>query len=84
MGKKNIHVDKFEEEIFPMTARLRELTYSRQLKIDLEVIMQQRNKRDGSIEEKSRQTFKGLPFFKLPIMVRSRFCSLPKDPKDPE
>lgn len=29
MGKKNIHIDKFEEEIFPMTARLRDLTYSR-------------------------------------------------------
>ncbi|CAK74549.1 unnamed protein product (macronuclear) [Paramecium tetraurelia] len=84
MGKKNIHVDKFEEEIFPMIARLRDLTYSRQLKIDLEVTMQQRNKRDGTIEEKSKQQFKGLPFFKLPIMVRSRFCSLQKDPKDAE
>ncbi|CAD8117751.1 unnamed protein product [Paramecium sonneborni] len=62
MGKKNIHVDKFEEEIFPMIARLRDLTYSRQPKIDLEVTMQLRNKRDESIEEESKQILKDFHF----------------------
>jgi len=54
MGKKNIHsTHSYEEEIYPMAARLRDLTYYRQLKIDLKVTLIQRNKSDGTKEEKS-------------------------------
>ena len=62
-----------------MSARLRDLTYSRQLKVDMEVVLTERDKNDNSRQEKYQQSCKGLPLVKLPIMVRSRFCSLPRD-----
>lgn len=46
LAKKNIHQDKYEEEIHPMAARLRDLTYCRQLKVDIEVKMYQKDRRD--------------------------------------
>jgi DNA-directed RNA polymerase II subunit RPB2 len=52
MAKKNIHQDRFEEEIYPMSARLRDLTYTRQLKVDLEVSVFERDKNDNSRTEK--------------------------------
>ncbi len=62
-----------------MSARLRDLTYSRQLKVDLEVSLSERDRNDNTRTEKFTQSCKGLPLVKLPIMVRSRFCTLPRD-----
>ena len=51
LTRRNIYSDRYEEEIYPMSARLRDLTYTRQLKIDIEVTLIQKDKRDQSRKE---------------------------------
>lgn len=65
-----------------MAARLRDLTYSRQMNIDLDVAYIKKDKRYGIKDEISRHKYKRLPFFKLPIMVRSSLCTLGNDPRN--
>ena len=71
--------------LFPNEARLRNLTYASDIKVDIDIDLVIREPQiDGSIETNKpiNLHFEGINLFTLPIMLHSRFCLLNNKPKE--
>ena len=61
--------------LFPNDARIRNLTYSLPLCIDIHQVASYYDK-DGNIIKKNEKVFKNVILSKIPVMVQSRYCIL--------
>ena len=69
--------------MFPNEARLRGLTYSAQIRMDIDIIVTQSEKRGDDFESVQRVLpFKNFPLLRLPILLRSKLCSLGEQATD--
>lgn len=71
--------------LFPNEARLRNLTYSSDVKVDIDVdLVIKEPQADGSIQinKPINLHFEGITLFTLPIMLHSRYCLLHGKPKE--
>ena len=72
-----------EHIIFPNEARVRNLDYLSELSVDIKFIEKSFNKDDGNYDIIKEHEINKLSIGKIPIMVRSKYCSL-KDRNDSE
>ena len=72
-----------EHIIFPNEARVRNLDYLSELSVDIKFIEKSFNKDDGNYDIVKEHEINKLSIGKIPIMVRSKYCSL-KDRNDSE
>ena len=72
-----------EHIIFPNEARVRNLDYLSELSVDIKFIEKSYNKDDGNYDIVKEHEINKLSIGKIPIMVRSKYCSL-KDRNDSE
>ena len=72
-----------EHIIFPNEARMRNLDYLSELSVDIKFIEKSFNKDDGNYDIVKEHEINKLSIGKIPIMVRSKYCSL-KDRNDSE
>ena len=70
--------------MFPNEARLRGLTYSAQIRMDIDVIVTQTERRGVDDFESVQRIlpFKNFPLLRLPILLRSKLCSLGEQTSD--
>jgi DNA-directed RNA polymerase II subunit RPB2 len=69
--------------MFPNEARLRGLTYSSQMRMDIDIVVTQSEKKGDTFESVERVLpFKNFPLLKLPILLRSKLCSLGEQSSD--
>lgn len=68
-------VDENGDIIFPETARTKHLTYASKLVADIKQIQETINFDTGIVEKKIIAEEKAYPITKIPIMVRSKYCS---------
>lgn len=69
--------------MFPNEARIRGLTYAAQIRTDIDIVITMSQKR-GEDYESAQHTiaFKNFPLLKLPILLRSKLCSLGSEATD--
>ena len=72
-----------EHIIFPNEARVRNLDYLSELSVDIKFVEKSFNKDDGNYDIVKEHEINKLSIGKIPIMVRSKYCSL-KDRNDSE
>jgi DNA-directed RNA polymerase II subunit RPB2 len=71
--------------LFPNEARLRNLTYESDIKVDIDVDLTIKDElADGTLQANKpiELHFEGINLFTLPIMLHSRYCLLHNKPKD--
>jgi DNA-directed RNA polymerase II subunit RPB2 len=71
--------------MFPNEARLRGLTYAAQLRMDIDIVITQTERRGDTFDSVQRVLpFKNFPLLRLPILLRSKLCSLGEQSSDDE
>jgi DNA-directed RNA polymerase II subunit RPB2 len=69
--------------MFPNEARLRGLTYAAQIRADIDIVITMTQKRGEDYESVQHTIpFKNFPLLKLPILLRSKLCSLGAEATD--
>ena len=79
-----LHATKEVRLLYPNEARLRGLSYEALITANIVVKIQYRKSKDSDPEDISppADTFLNLPFFRLPIMLHSKYCLLNGKPKE--
>lgn len=74
---------KTVRRMFPNEARLRGLTYATQIRMDIDIIVTRTEKKGDSFDSVQRvMPFKNFPLLRLPILLRSKLCSLGEKSSD--
>lgn len=74
---------KTVRRMFPNEARLRGLTYAAQIRMDIDIIVTRTERKGDSFDSVQRvMPFKNFPLLRLPILLRSKLCSLGEKSSD--